>query len=81
MKIRRLHEVSKWDSTRYSLYNIRGNTLSLILINARERLEQEIQEKPHLQDVNNSLLRFIQELEDFLDDDNQVPGAEKELED
>lgn len=84
MKIKRLTKRRADDPNRVSLLGVNTNTLSLILINAKENIERELKNpevRPVITSVMANLLVVINQIESFVDEDDPWMKPELEFED
>lgn len=83
MKIKRLARRSSWDPQRVSMLGVNSNTLGLILVNARENIERELQDpnRRSMALTMQSLLEVIKKIEDFINADDPWMRDEDVFED
>lgn len=83
MKIRRLERRFRNQPQRFSLLSMNGDTLSLILVHAKENIERELQERVNdpTKSVKEDMLRIIREISDFVNDDDPWQRSEDEFTD
>lgn len=83
MKIRRLERRSQMQPQRISMTGMNADTLSLILVHAKENIERELKEKPNnaTKSVKEDLLRIIKQISDFINDDDPWSRGDDEFKD
>ena len=83
MKIRRLERRSKYQAQRISITGANADTLSLILVHAKENIERELIEKPNspTDRVKHDLLKVIHQMSEFINADDPWARSEDEFKD
>jgi len=76
MKIKILLAKTKYCDRQISIYGIPYNTLTLLLIHAKENLEKEIPKSEVIERVNQNLINLINKIDNFISDEKQELGAE-----
>lgn len=78
MKIRKLHRTGKHHPQNFSIYDIDGTKLSLLLGYAKEAINKET--SITIKEFNADLVELADEMLNFIDDEERPEGAEYVIE-